>query len=210
MTQPDPSAQSGAAGTQSGTEGQPGTTPVTTPPPADPATQSGQQPPVTVDRAEYEALQRRMQASDRNNTDLQAKLKAIEDAKLTEEQKTANALTEAQKALADKDKAIADLELQLAFVSDNTYAWHDPKVAMQILDRTKVEMKDGKPTNVKDLLAELATSHAYLVKPAEAATTTPPAPTGLPMNNGTTPGKIPARTLEDTFPALRGRVPKRG
>lgn len=211
MTQPDPTVQSGGAEPQSGLAGQTGTTPPVPAPPADPATQSGQQTPATVAQAEYEALLRRMQASDSNNSKLQAQLKAHEDAKLTEAERTANALKEAQAALAEKDARIADLQLEAAFLGDNTYTWHDPSLVMQALDRTKVEMKDGKPTNIKALLDEIAKARPFLVKPAE--TPTPPAPggpTGLPMNNGTTT-KVPSTTqtdLERRFPALRGRVPK--
>lgn len=209
MTQPDPNAQSGVDGTQSGVAGQQGTG-GTTEPVTDP-TQSGQTPPATVSRDEYETLLRRMQASDQNNSKLQATLKAHEDAKLSETERTVNALKDAQAALAEKDKAIEDLNLQIAFLSDNTYTWHNPETALKLADRNRVEWKDGKPANVKAVLDELAKAHAYLVKPEDTSTTTSPAPTGIPMNNGKNgAGDGNRSALEDRFPALRGRVAKRG
>jgi hypothetical protein len=215
MTQPDPNAQSGVAGAQSGTEGQTQPTGVT-PPPADPAAQSGQQPPATVAREEYEAILRRMQASDQNNSKLQEKLKAFEDAQLTEQQKTANALKEAQEALAAKAQELEDAKLENALLADATYTWHNPATVLALVDRKAVEWKDGKPVNTKAVLDQVAKDHPYLVKPAEpAAPAAPAAPTGVVgqpvMNNGRTgSGDGNRSALEDRFPALKGRVPRRG
>lgn len=213
MSQPDPSAQSGAADPQSGVAGQQGANP------ADPngtngSAASGQQQPevpATVTRAEYEQLMRRMQAADQNAAKYQQQLQEHENAKLSDQEKLQRQLAEAQQTLAEREKQLQDQMLETALLADTTYAWQNPKTVLTLVNRELVQYsKDGKSVeSVKAALDNLAKDHPYLVKPAETPAV-PAAPTGIPMNNGRVdPRGGNQSALEDRFPALKGRVPRR-
>jgi DNA-binding transcriptional MerR regulator len=218
MAQPDPGAQSGATDPQSGNGmGQQGSTTASDPNATGQAA-SGQPDPnasgsATVSRSEYDALMRRMQAADQNAAKYQQQLKQHEDAQLTEQQKLQKQLEEANAALAEREKQLLDQQVETAMLADSTYTWHNPKTVLQLVDRELIQWaKDGRSVeSVKAAMDKLAKDHPYLVKPAETAPPTTTAPTGVPMNNGRVdPQAGNQTTLEQRFPALRGRVPKRG
>src|SRR3982751_2110985 len=173
MTQPDPSAQSGVGGTQSGTD--PGNQ---TPP--DPSTGTGAQSgdttggtgqqgtgtsSMTLEQAmlELEKQQRRANAADQNQAKLQSDLKKYQDAQLSEQEKTKRDLEEANKAREQLAKEKQDLELRIAFLSDNTYEWRNPEHALRLIDLSGVEVKDGKITGLKEAMKALAEQNKYLL-----------------------------------------------
>lgn len=222
MTQPDPNAQSGAGGTQSGTD--PGNQ---TPP--DPNTGTGAQsgdnaggtgqqgtgsPSMTLEQAlvELEKQQRRANAADQNQAKLQGDLKKYQDAQMSEQEKVKRDLEEANKAREQLAREKQDLELRIAFLSDTTYEWKNPEHALRLIDLSGVEVKDGKITGLKEAAKALAEQNKYLL--AEKGTEdgnnggqqSPPTGSTVPMT-GQQPGNAAASksAMAKQFPALRTR-----
>lgn len=197
-------AQSGAEGTQSGTgESTTGTTGSTTSTETstDAGTQSGTNPETAQAVAEANALRERMKAADQRAAKFEAELKQLRDKDLPEAEKQTRELTEAQEkvsALTETNKALA---LQVAFLKDNTFTWHNPERAMKLVDLSKVEVnEDGTVSGLKDALSALAKSDDYLVKTDKTVEDVTP-PGTVAGNNGTNGGGKP-RTG-----ALAGRLP---
>jgi hypothetical protein len=196
-------AQSGAEGTQSGTgESTTGTTGGTTSTETstDAGTQSGTNPEAAQAVAEANALRERMKAADQRAAKFEAELKQLRDKDLPEAEKQTRELQEAQEkvtALSETNKALA---LKVAFLSDNTFTWHNPERAMKLVDLSKVEIgEDGTVSGLKDALNALAKSDEYLLK-TEKETVTPP-PGTQPGNNGA------SGTGKPRTGALAGRLP---
>lgn len=201
--------QSGADGSQSGTgesttDGATSTT--------DAGTQSGTQTTQTNTeaeqaRAEAESLRERMKAADRRAADFEAKLKQLTDKDLPEAQKLQRDYQAAQDQNVKLQETNRSLALQVAFLSDNTYSWHNPERALKLVDLDQLEIgEDGKVSGLKDALKALATSDPYLVKQAatEQEKTTPPGT--APGNNGTSGGGKPkVAQMTSRFPVMRTR-----
>lgn len=61
--------------------------------------------------------------------------------------------------------SLRESRLQIAFLQDNTYQWHNPGRAMALADLSEVEIdSDGKVHGLKSALDKLAKSDAYLIK----------------------------------------------
>lgn len=201
-------AQSGAEGTQSGAGESTGESVTTT----DPATgaQSGAAPatePVnTVDRSELEKQQARTKAADERAARLDAELKQLRDKDLPEIDKLKRGFAEAQEQVQTLQTTNRDLALQVAFLSDNTHTWHDPKTALKLVDLAQVTVEEsGEVSGLKDALKALATSHPFLIK-QEATTEAPKPPSTAPGNNGSTGGKpAGAKAMATRLPALQTR-----
>lgn len=169
-------------GTEGGTEGQQGGT-----------GGDGSEGEKPVSRAEFDRLQQHLSEADRKRTAAEQKLKEIEDAKkddLTKAQEKVQELTEANEA---KDKELAKLRLDKAFLSVNDVKWHDPEEALGVAERNgylEGVVKDGK-VDAKALagkLKELAKAKAYLVKSEGGQQQTPP-PSGGAVGSGGKGGK---------------------
>jgi|SRR6185312_3032076 len=222
MSQPTGGAQSGATDptAQSGQTGElntTGTDPSTGADPAQSGQQTSTQAPETVSRADFEAVSARMQAADRAKAAAEKKLKDIEDAKLSEAERTQQELQAAKAELEAERQKNQQQALENAILMDQTYSgkWHNPKTVLQIIDREYRELitfDDGKPKGVKAALDKLAKDHAYLLKPAEGAS-----------DNGTGKGATGAsgtsrqhgqatnrEQLASKWPAMRGRVASNG
>lgn len=163
-------------------------------------------------QAELDAVLRRMQAADSNNAKTQAELKRLQDEKLSEQDKLKRDLEEAQKALADRETAIKQERIKNAFVTDNTYEWHNPNAALKLADLSGVEIADdGTVKGLKEALKAVADANPWMLKPK--AGTTPPeggAPAGGTTGvggrgNGSASGADKAG-IEKRFPQLKGRV----
>jgi hypothetical protein len=216
MTQPlDTTGQSAGAGGQSaaGTEGTAtGTGTGTTTGQSAGTEAQGQQPPATVSQAEFDALKRQLQAADQKRNEAEQAAKALRDAQLSEEEKRKRDLEDAQKALEQKDQELYQLKINNAFVTDNTYDWHDPITALKVADLSGVKIEaNGTVTGLKEALEATAKANPWMVKPKEPAETeTPPTggATGI-TGQGAGAGRAGATNraeLEKKFPALRGRV----
>lgn len=209
MSQPTGDPQSGTTGEpQSGTgTGDPATgtaTGTTDPQSGTPAV------PKTYTEAEFIALQARMAAADRNNAAAQQKLKEIEQAQMTEQQRKDAELKDAKEQLAALKVANQERALENAFLSDNTYTWHNPGAALRLLERDGVEVADdGTVKGMKVALDNLAKQHPYLLKTADAAEPDDKGKggaTGVPGTARPQGGQTGRAKLEEKWPAMRGRV----
>lgn len=207
-------AQSGAEGTQSGAGDDTGANTGTTDSSTAAGTQSGTETPPastdTIPRAEADALRERMKAADRRAAELDTQLKQLRDKDLPEAEKLKRDYEETQKRVETLQATNKQLALQVAFLKDNTYTWHNPETALKLVDLGQVTIEeDGSVSGLKDALKALATNNDYLIK-KEAATTqeTPPATTAT-GNNGGSNGKPSTKGLAARFPAMQTRV-KRG
>lgn len=201
--------QSGAEGTQSGTgetttDGATGTT--------GESTQSGTETSTNTDadrtRQELESYRERMKAADRRAAEFEQQLKQLRDKDLPEAAKLQRDFEESQKQVTQLQETNRNLALQVAFLSDNTYSWHNPERALKLVDLDQLEIDaDGKVSGLKDALKALATSDPYLVKQEVKPEENKTPPGTAPGNNGTNgSGQKPAKQLESRFPVLRTRV----
>lgn len=209
-------AQGGATGgTQSGAEGT-GTDPNAqgqgaqsgTGTPPEGQAQSGQ----TYSETEYKALMARMQAADKRASENEAALRQLRDKDMPELQKAQRDLQELTSQNQQLTAELGTLRIANAFLTDNSFEWHNAEAAMQLLDRSRITIdSDGKVTGMKDALKALATAHPYLLKPkAPDQQQTPPPPPGTPPANGGIgggAGTAPAQAdLMKRFPAMRSRI----
>lgn len=190
----------GATGAQSGTpEAGAGSTP-------EGAAASGQ----TVSQAEYEALKARMVAADQRAAAEAAKYKQLVEKDLPELDKLKGELQETQTREKAATEALSSLQIENAFLKDNTFTWQNPATALKLLDRSKitVDQTSGEISGMKQALEALSKSDAYLLKPAaapEGGDNTPPL--GTPPANGgagATNGNTKAQQVK-RFPAMRDR-----
>lgn len=209
MTTPEgEGTQSGAEGTQSGA----GTDPGSNNGGSDSGTgaQSGTpQPNTEADRlrADLESYQARMKAADQRAAKFEQELRQLRDKDLPEADKLKRDFEDAQQRVTELQAANKDLALQVAFLKDNTYTWHNPERALRLVDLSQVEVQaDGTVSGLKEALKALATSDAYLVK--QEVETPKPEPGGTaPGNNGDAGGKSQgAAKLAARFPAMNTRV----
>jgi hypothetical protein len=200
--------QSGADGSQSGTgesttDGATGTT--------ETGTQSGTQTTQTNTeaeqaRAEAESLRERMKAADRRAADFEAKFKQLTEKDLPEAEKLKRDFQTTQEQNVKLQETNRSLALKVAFLSDNTYSWHNPERALKLVDLDQLQIdEDGKVSGLKDALKALATSDPYLVK--QTATEDKQTPPGTaPGNNGTSGGGKPkVAQMTSRFPVMRTR-----
>ena len=204
-------AQSGAEGTQSGagenTSGTGGTQDTT-----GTTAQSGGENGAgtttnTVDRAELDAVRARMQAADQRASKAEADLKQLRDKDLPEAEKLKRDFEESQAQVTKLQETNTALALKVAFLSDNTYSWHNPERALKLVDLSQVEIDaDGNVRGLKDALKALATSDGYLIKQEVKEEPKPPAGTA-PGNNGQSGTSGPStKGMAARIPALQTRV----
>lgn len=213
-------AQSGTTDPQSGTGPQGNTDqPTNQPAPGAPSgTETGQQPAGQqgVTQEQFDALKRQLQAADQKRTTAEAELKKLTDAQLSEQEKTKRDLEEAQKERQRLESELKLQRIQNAFLSDNTYDWHDPRAALKLADLSGVEIKDdGSVNGLKDALKAVADANGWMLKPKETGGddgkgtgTGKPAggATGVAGTAGNNASGKDRASLEQRFPALRGRV----
>lgn len=211
MTQPDPSAQSGAPDPQSGV-GTGGSDPNSTTPPADPAQSGGATEPAAqgsaLTQAEFDAMRARMQAADRRATEREAELKQLRDKDLPEHEKLKRDYEEAQTALAAAREQNKALAIGNSFSLENSYEWHDPKAALSMLDRSRLEVADdGTVTGMKTALKALADANPWMLKPkADAGAAGPPAVGVPPVNGSGAPAGKNVQDMKTRFPGLRAKL----
>lgn len=118
-----------------------------------------------VSRDEFEALKKRMQNADRRASEAEKKVKEYEEADLGEKDKALKRVSELEQALAEKDKAIADLQFENAFALNKKYTWHDPSLVLSTLrGRDDVSIEDGKVQGLEKALEAIAKEKPFLVK----------------------------------------------
>jgi hypothetical protein len=207
----DPNAQ-GGTGTP-GTDPATGQAPQSGQPPTSPEPTTGQPAKTAAElQAELEATRRRMQAADQNNAKLQADLKKLQDAQLSEQDRLKRDHEEATKRIAALEEENHRLRLQNSFVTDKTYDWHDPQAALKLADLSEVKVDEkGVVTGLKEAIKAVADANPWMLKPKDdggsGGSQQPPAgstgATGTPGRQPTGPDRT---ALEKRFPAMRGRV----
>lgn len=215
MTTPDgEGAQSGAEGTQSGagdnTGANNGGTDTSTSTGSSEGTQSGanQQGNSEAEtlRAQLEQQREHKRQADRRAAELEGQLKQLRDKDLPEAEKLKRDFEETQKRVEKLQSTNQQLALQVAFLKDNTYTWHNPETALKLVDLSQVTIEeDGSVSGLKDALKALASSNDYLVKKEAAPPEAPPAGTA-PGNNGGSSSKPSTKNLAARLPALNTRV----
>lgn len=166
------SEQAQAAGAT--TEAQEATTAETTATTTQQATTDAGQQPETFDRAYVENLRREAAGYRKRATDAEAKVKASEDAQLSElelAKKQAQESAEQAKAAADELKSerlrgtIERTATKLGFA--------DADVAEALLKRDAITYgEDGQPANIEQLLAAILTEKPYLKRAVQSGATT--------------------------------------
>lgn len=137
---------------------------------------AGKEDPEKVTKADLDAVTKRMKAADKRATAAEAKLKQAEDAKKDELTKATERVAELEKSQEAKDKDLADLRLQNAFLTAKTgVIWHDPADALALAERqgylADVVDEDGKVDSeaLGEALKKLAEAKPHLVKEADAS-----------------------------------------
>lgn len=212
MTTPNgEGAQSGAEGTQSGAGENTGANTGTTESGTAAGTQSGTETTTqttgdTVPKADADALRERMKAADQRAAKFEQELKQLRDKDLPEAEKLKRDYEESQAQVKQLQETNNALALKVAFLSDNTYSWHNPERALRLVDLSQVEIQaDGTVSGLKDALKALATSDAYLIKQEPKDQETKPAGTA-PGNNGGSSSKPNTKGMAARIPALNTRV----
>lgn len=213
MTAPlEGSAQSGEAGAQGGSQTDGTTTDGTTDASAQGGAETGGK---TYTEADFAALRNQLSAADKAREAAQREAKTLKDAQLSEGEKTKQDLEEAKKVLQQKEEENKLLRLQNAFVTDNTYDWHDPKAALKLADLSAVTVdEEGTVKGLKEALKKVADSNPWMIKP-KSGETAPAGETGSAVagstgvsGQGTGAGRSGGEkgSLEKRFPQLRGRT----
>lgn len=145
-----------------------------------PTSETDKLPPAV--EALIKKLRKESDAKDKEARALAAKVKTFEDAQLTESERAANALKDAQAQVASLQERVRGAHLS-AEVAKATASLNlvDAEAALALLPSVGAIEYDeaGMPTNVGDLLATLVERKPYLVKQAAAP---PPAQTGSATN----------------------------
>lgn len=119
---------------------------------------------------EYKGLMARMQAADRNNSQLQKKLKDLQDKDKPADQKLQEEAAEAKQLVEKLQDETKQMRIQLAFLKSNEVQWHDPEDALAFIDFTGIQIDDdGNVDNkaLKAALKDLAKRKPHLVKTAK-------------------------------------------
>lgn len=158
--------------------------------------------------AELAKQRERTQAADRRAAEHEAALKQLRDKDLPEQDKLKRDHEEAIKQVSALQETNRSLAMQVAFLKDNTYQWHNPERALKLVDLSKVEIgDDGSVSGLKDALNALAKSDPYLVDNSKEKDKETAPPGTAPGNNGRSgSGQLDVNKLSKRFPALNTRV----
>jgi hypothetical protein len=215
MTQPDPSAPSGALdqpGAPSGAAGGDGTTPSTT---DAGAAQSGgttteQETAATVSKADFDRVVNQLRAADQNRSKTEAELRQLRDKDLPELDRLKRDNEAATVQINQLKERVQRQALENAFLKENSIKWIDPEAALQLADMADVTIgDDGTVTGLKIAMDKLAKAKPYLVDKGTPPAETPPAKktaSGVPPMNGQSgTNKADTSGLASRIPALRSR-----
>jgi hypothetical protein len=102
-------------------------------------------------------------ADKRKQTELETRLREIEDAQLSEQQRVEKERDElkAEKDAWEKDREETNLRLAV-YSQQQTLGIADADLAIAALNRASIVWEDGKPTNIQDVLTDLLTQKPIL------------------------------------------------
>lgn len=124
----------------------------------------------TVSREEFDRLMARMQAADRNKSEVEKKLREYEDKDKSDLEKAQRDLKEVTETVATKDAVIKTQAVKLAFMTSAAHiTWHDPADALEFAmkELSDLEVKEDGTVDAKAVKAaadKLAKDKPYLVK----------------------------------------------
>lgn len=205
MTQPNPDGVSGTEDvTQSGgpAEDGSGSTGDTTGTDTATAQPAGK----TYTQAEMDAMRARMVAADQNRSKAESALQQLRDKDLPEMEKLKRDLEMNATRANEAEQALREARKENAFFANTKYDWQNPKAALQLLDKTKLDFDaDGTVTGMDDAIEALAKSDPYLLKPKTEAKEEPK-PGTVPGTNGGTKATPSATQLSKRFPVMGTRI----
>lgn len=124
----------------------------------------------TVSKEEYDRLMARMQAADRNKSEVERKLKEFEDKDKSELERATEEARTATETVKAKDAVIKAQAVKLAFMTSASHiTWHDPADALEFAMKELSDLEvseDGSVDSkaVKAAADKLAKDKPYLVK----------------------------------------------
>jgi cell division protein FtsB len=121
-----------------------------------------------VSKSELERTRIRMQAADRRAAAAEQKLKEIEDKDKTELEKATGQVETLTSENSELKKENTLLKAKVSFLGSNEHSWHDPDVALNLIDLSEVMNEDGTVDKkaLKSEMDKLAKDKPYLVKSA--------------------------------------------
>jgi hypothetical protein len=122
----------------------------------------------TVSKAEYDKIQERMKAADRNAAEALKKLRELEEKDLSEQEKVLKRVPELEQTVATLTEENKGLKAKVAFLGFDGFSWHDPDVALGQVDLSEVLKEDGTIDKkaLKKAAEDLSKSKPFLVKSA--------------------------------------------
>jgi len=133
-------------------------------------------------RNEAKNYRLKLRESERLIEDLNAKVTKFEETTKSEVEKLTERATAAERALADKDREIAEARIQSKVVAEAAkMGFANPQVAFQLIDLSTIDEEDSK--SISGALGNLVKSEPYLIA------STPPTPGvgGPPVSGSKTP-----------------------
>jgi hypothetical protein len=115
---------------------------------------------------QIETLTRRLLAADRSKGELDKKLREYETQGQSELERANATVAELTEKLEATEQRATRATLEREVLKHPGYVWHDPEVALALIDLTGVEFDDetGKVRGVADALKRLAASKPFLLK----------------------------------------------
>jgi hypothetical protein len=108
---------------------------------------------------------RRRQEAEKERDEIKSRLEELEGKDKTELEKATTRVTELESENKALQESLRTTRLENAFLTDNTYTWHNPRRALSLADLSDVEIdSDGTVHGLKKALDALAKSDAYLLK----------------------------------------------
>jgi hypothetical protein len=150
---------------------------------------------------------RRRTEAERERDALKQELEEIRGKDKSEVEKMTERVTTLESENTSLKEALRSQRLENAFLSDNTYSWHNPGRALALADLSEVEIdEDGKVHGLKAALDKLAKSDAYLLKKESAEDDEEDLPNTKVTNKSKkdkTKDKAQDSALLQKYPALR-------
>lgn len=111
---------------------------------------------------------KRRQEAEKERDDLKKRIDELEGKDKSELEKATKRMTELESENKALTETLRETRLENAFLTDNTYQWHNPRRALSLADLSDVEIDgDGTVSGLKKALDSLAKSDAYLLKKEE-------------------------------------------
>ena len=115
---------------------------------------------------QLETLTRRLLAADKSKGDMERRLREFEDQGKSELDRATTQVQELTEKLERVTAEATRAKLEREILKYPGYTWHDPEVALALIDLTGVEFDEetGKVRGVADALKKLAVSKPFLLK----------------------------------------------